>query len=840
MPSYYVHIRAAAEMMEKLKAGVPAGSPLSQAEADALCDAAHQYSNYLAAGAFGPDLFFLLPDFKGDVGKGLLAVVDWVLKTWKVMDDNFISAWDQWMSPVLDEQTTLANALTGGMLAECSEALNSANSALNDLALGLLGQAVDVFGLFSSGTQTGYADSAFYWSDMFHYRKTYQFARALYKNALLADADKPASEPSRVPKQQAFALGWISHCATDVAGHPFTNAKCGGPYRTHWQRHHVIENHMDARVYEIQHPNATNYGSLTTAAMHFALAFGDPDAAANPNDAALYDYFPGPSLSGQQKYPTYPTGMTSGDNSQRKAVFDHDTEPFPDHICELLLKTMAEVYCDQNGNYAGPEILRWDPDSSCNGDGRPSLQAMQNMYQVVFDYVKYVTSSGVSPMPPQAPPLVTDNPLPQPPGVFDDHGGADPSQSAEKTLLEILLALLAFPIWLAELSIWLATVVPSLLTSLATWPTRELLYYTTVLPAWDLYMRCRSLLVLEGFLTPGNDEISLGLVQLGQSEKGPLLQLRADLDDPTGFASDVGFSELSGLDPSGTTDRGYSLDKAYPRAVVRDQQPAWLDTAPADAPIVSSEYVAPWRYPDHNMAGMRVGWEAPRTHAGPYRQGQAAEVLMGGLPGSEVARTAYEAATTPQETEDASKSLLGTPGSHLGDPIDYGTYLIGQLTGRWSGPPDNPVYKSNDADHLVPDFNLDADRGYAYQCWDYLRHAASVPPPNYQGGDQARIALESTDQWQCVPDMPNLLGSQSADTPRQWYGYQEPFTVPEGYSAGDNVHHASAYDPLKRLAHQYLPGDPPMPLGPDGVDLWVSDDEIKDVGMSPTGRLIDA
>ncbi len=75
----------------------------------------------------------------------------------------------------------------------------------------------DVFGIMSSATQTGYEDSTFFWSDMFHYRKTYQFARRLYANALKADVDiahggtsaeaKPPKEPSRVPKQQAFALG---------------------------------------------------------------------------------------------------------------------------------------------------------------------------------------------------------------------------------------------------------------------------------------------------------------------------------------------------------------------------------------------------------------------------------------------------------------------------------------------------------------------------------------------------------------------------------------------------------------------------------------------------------
>ena len=86
------------------------------------------------------------------------------------------------------------------------------------------------------------------------------------------------------------------------------------------------------------------------------------------------------------------------------------------------------------------------------------------------------------------------------------------------------------------------------------------------------------------------------------------------------------------------------------------------------------------------MAGMRNGWEAPRTHVGPYVQGQNAGILMGGLAGSDAARHRFEAATTAAETEAVSADLLTKPGQHLGDPIDYGAYLIGQLTGSWKSP----------------------------------------------------------------------------------------------------------------------------------------------------------
>ena len=73
---------------------------------------------------------------------------------------------------------------------------------------------------------------------------------------------------------------------------------------------------------------------------------------------------------------------------------------------------------------------------------------------------------------------------------------------------------------------------------------------------------------------------------------------------------------------------------------------------------------------------------------------------------------------------------------------------------------------------------------------------------------------------------------------RAWYGYQEPCTVPQRYDPKDNPHHRSRYDPLKRLAHQYRErdGGTPIPPGWDGSDLQVSEQEMRDAGMSPTGR----
>ena len=211
--------------------------------------------------------------------------------------------------------------------------------------------------------------------------------------------------------------------------------------------------------------------------------------------------------------------------------------------------------------------------------------------------------------------------------------------------------------------------------------------------------------------------------------------------------------EPSGLDATrGAATGGHGLDPAYPRAMVTDLDPPWNDHAQIDAALVYSEFVAPWRYPEHNMAGMRNGWEAPRTHVGPYLRGDDAKILMGGMPGSDVARRMFEDARSPAQTDALAGDLIPEDGAHLGDPLDYGAYLIGKLTGAWTIANGAMTYAANDQAHPLPDFNLDSDRGYAYQCWDYMRHRPSVPPAAFLPLD-----LVAPDQWQCAPQLITVL-----------------------------------------------------------------------------------
>ena len=345
MPGWYVHMEAAKVAAQRLSAGdVPATLNLAAADAMRLGGIAHTWRNYYAIGALGPDLFYLLPDYKKDAGNVLLSIVNWSLKEWQVIDDLFVGSWEKWMGPVGANDSDLTAQLSGGLSNQLAQAMDEISATEFNVVLSLISRMGDWFGMLTSGVPQGFGDSAFYWSDMFHYRNTFYFPKVLWElaNTHLTDAQNmlaALTAGGRVPADDelmaaedavtdaetelAFALGWMTHCGTDVTGHPFTNAKCGGPFRLHWQRHHLVENHFDAAAYNVAHMGDTVYEELDTSALHFRIAFRTrTDVPYNGrHDAPMYDYFTG--------FPMYPLGETAIDAEKRARFFDVDPGELP-------------------------------------------------------------------------------------------------------------------------------------------------------------------------------------------------------------------------------------------------------------------------------------------------------------------------------------------------------------------------------------------------------------------------------------------------------------------------------------------------------------------------------
>jgi hypothetical protein len=766
MPGWYVHMEAAHETADRLRAGsVPAGFPITTAEATDLGDVCHTWRNYLALGSLGPDLFYLLPDFSNTKGCVIRQVVQWAIDVWEEIDAEFIGKWEKWIGPISTNTSQLASQLTGGLSNQLAQILDELTAAVMSAFKGLLAQMGDWFGILTSGVPQGYGNDAFYWSDVFHYRRTYQFPFVLFRQARAArDAATTDDERHDADARMAFAVGWMSHCATDVTGHPFTNAKAGGPYRDHWQRHHLVENHIDSQNYSAKNSGSC-YGEYGTSALHFWIAFRQRSDGpyAGRDDGPAYDYFTG--------FPAYDNSDGPTPAAARAALFDLDSGGLPDHLVQAVLDAMAAVHPD------GPKILTQDPqysavDGGGDPDGRPNENAMAQMWDIVYTYLKMTGRGGLSPRKPQPPDVFTDHSFPTPPGggygIDDDPSrGADVDDDDSFSLLDLLLAVFAWAVYLAQVVVWLATILPSLIVDVSTFPAREVLYYALVVPAWNLFMLARRALVMSGFLMPGPEEIDFGLTTLGSASGS--FSIASALDDPMG----AGLPSALITEPSGraTAHSSFGLDPAYPRNIVRDHpgDVSGIDlvaalglsgplqyAGDAGAEFKPSEWVAPWRYPLKNQAGQWVPQEGAPAHVGPYVAGQLSTVLLSGVLGDDSARQQLEACTTPQQTSDALNQLLPVD-AHLGGPVDYGVYLVGRM-----------VAERGMDDFEVPDFNLDSDRGYAWHCWDWDRHNL----------DRDAAHPDDRGQWECVP--------QFTATAQSDFSYAQPCTPPQFFHAADD------------------------------------------------------
>jgi hypothetical protein len=800
MPGWYIHSEVARLTALQLSdaTNLPAELGFDPTQAQKWGDICHRWRNFLAIGAVGPDMFYLLPDYAGPPGNMVLSFFTQLIKVWGILDEQFIGSWEKWMGPVTANEADLINLFNGGFSNQIAQGIDEINSALLNVELTLVTRATDWFGKLTSGVPQGFTDDSFYWSDMFHYRKTYAYPQELWRRAsddLIAVEDMENAlgaaghvltpdeqqtvddERAKAESELAFAIGWMTHCATDVTGHPFTNAKCGGPFRLQWQRHHLVENHFDALAYDKTHHGMPTYEEMGTSGLHFRVAFREKSSAPynGCRFAPMFDYF--------TDFPSYPLGETNADDETRTRFFDCHPHEFPVHLVTLIVQSMETVYY-QPHPLLGPRLLESAPQFNDGGMGRPNGDALKVMWQAFFEYWKIISTSGLHPRKPMAPSFTSDLSPPLPPGGAlppeDDARGADPADDAGMNgsfnLFDALIAILAWLLYLAELVEYLLALVPAIVLGPLTLGPRELLFNTVVSPLYSAYMASRKVLVLSGFLTPKPEEIDDGFVTLGHSSSFQRMLLKADVNDTLGFALPIpGFDEPSGRVPGSEWD----ADPAFPRQSVRDTLPE-VDqfralfglparpVAPGEGEF--SQWVAPWKYPQVNLAGQRVGWEAGLTHVGPWKQGATAADLLDSSPTNLAAAARFEQADTPKKTADECAAMLRQD-QHMGNPVDYSLYLISKLT---------------KAKTTLPDFNLDSDRGYAWHCWDYDRHIAPAPPT-------PAPAKGSIDDFSAVRTT-GVLGVPIPQLP-----FQQPCTPPEQFKPEWAANQTSEREPWNKF-----------------------------------------
>lgn len=601
------------------------------------------HPNFASLGAVGPDLFFFLPDFRDEhgivVSSVLITVLDFIEEVYDAIDP-YISKWEHYLGPISEDTAEELSRLTGGLSESVGNIAGELSGILITALEDFVTQQADFWEFFSLGLNRGWDEQAYFWSDMLHYRDTGHFARSLWREAQQKGDDGA----------QAYALGYMTHLATDVTGHAFVNAISGGPFRLHWQRHHLVENHMDAEWY-LQDPlsprSTTQYPQLTESALYYDIAFGD-DGGVRPK-------------------PSYPTGNTLRDNWERRRKLDIDSD-LPDVVADILLSAMIDVFYQGEPH---PKILR-------DNDGRPSTDLIKEAYRLLFRYLKFSTVDGFSHEIPDPPDIFPNLDFPTPTDPNEDPPGDDDGDFWDD-LLDFILSVVNLLSYLVEVAVYIATLPWAILADVLTYHLRLALYYAYELPLFHMLKAFRSVLVMTGYLLPMEDEIAFGLTHIGATDRDVFRNVLDQLGDVFG-----GITPVVGEPGLEQTFR----DRYYPR-----RHP-------------DEEFRHPWAYPTEDS-------ELGLTTAGPYAERAGVGVLFGDLPSDPSIRDRLESAETPTHADRVGPDL--TPRQHLGDAVSFSKYLL-WLESR--DPEQADGYQVP-----VVEWNLDADRGYGYQCWDWNRDA---------------------------------------------------------------------------------------------------------------------
>jgi Zinc dependent phospholipase C len=807
------------------------GDLLASLGPERCAQAMNDWPKFTALGALGPDLFFFMQDYKqpfvpcdelmlamsimyylDDQGRlddpydGLLTILATVSDTWasilrlilklKQAWDRFLDVWDDTVGPILDKAGQVVDDLTGGLYNQLGDAISQLGKDLVAIAAEELLTAADIFSFFALGMREGLDEKAFLWSDMTHYRRTSQVPRRLVAHARILADSEDQDDRRHADQLLAYALGWVCHVGTDTVAHSFVNEQAGGPFRTHWQRHHLVENHVDAYNYERTGTgelpddpfvgSIPSYESLNESALYFALQIPQDIDELDPDEQ-----------QGDLRRPL-PEPDSRAHRKEREELLDTDGE-LPDWLAETIVRVLIEVYATpeegglaevqeeptphplnlqgeafQTGLHTSTHLLgKWldalgidrsdialeefrqqvAPDHEPGyvvPPGFPLPWEVKATYRFMLSWFKRSYQSTLDLDKPKRPTIFT------PPSSDYDFGPPDFSgvSSADDPISEACAVIEALLDWIwktVERAAQLAYDIAKSVISAATWPAREAIYEGLLLPAWQVGENVRMVLAHLGYLMPQSEdryddgeirhpsEIDLELVTLGHTVDGAFAQALAGCFDVLGNLDD---------DPAllaGTVRNPKSAD--YPWLPVRKIPRLQAGSVVGGTGTSVVEFRRPWGYPDRNneraddVAGNYL--EPPLTTAGPYPQEARPTVLLGeGGPASNELRVVYQDAGCPEETDQYNARYVGhapfTNGygdgggddggnasgtNPLGDPVVFSAYLIGQIA-------DNPRFAAN--------FNLDADRGYGYLCWDWTRNpqdslknlrGQSYPPP---------------------------------------------------------------------------------------------------------------
>jgi hypothetical protein len=223
-------------------AGIFLEDPLLNADWSTYATDAALQSRYAVLGAMGPDVFYAMLDYGG----GIQQLEDTVLKLAGTF--RCVGQLSSQLNNLIDSGL---NDLTEGLWDDIQTTFSRVNGILTGAALDLLIDRVNPWSFFLPLRQVDDFQNNWYWADFLHYVKTGCFTQKLLDNAAALNTADPGSATSKC--LSAYALGYLTHYIADTVGHGWVNRIVESPYRNHWQRHHTCENFIDAHVWASWH-----------------------------------------------------------------------------------------------------------------------------------------------------------------------------------------------------------------------------------------------------------------------------------------------------------------------------------------------------------------------------------------------------------------------------------------------------------------------------------------------------------------------------------------------------------------------------------------------------------
>ncbi len=198
---------------------------------------------FACLGAVGPDIFYAMADY----GDDLQGYENFLIK----VGGSF-----ECMYEIMEETTRYIKGEVSNITQGVSDALLKTNTLLtgviNDSLLAFIVKAgFNFWPNFAPMRQKDRPLHEWYWADFLHYVRSGKFVHEL----LTHTKQNLDSDPHNTQYQNlyAYALGYLTHYIVDVVGHPYVNQVVQAPWRLYWQRHHLVENFIDAYVWDRWH-----------------------------------------------------------------------------------------------------------------------------------------------------------------------------------------------------------------------------------------------------------------------------------------------------------------------------------------------------------------------------------------------------------------------------------------------------------------------------------------------------------------------------------------------------------------------------------------------------------